>query len=331
MTLGEWLLIETLSSPETWSVLTVGTVPRQWKSLARTVPARLLPVVTAAYDGREPVDRELPRSRHPWSQQRARALPLIGPGGAVHGVLFRVGDAPAAPPPVAPFLMDARTRRTEVLWTGLGPAFDRGRSVWVGAESFEHIERFDGALDLVATVSRAEPGARWLGTCTARTPDGLRTLLVATRNTADPQCWRGLLADVTESVPAQGKSFEAATVDTLVNTNPGLYLAVVDTARIRVIRWISAPLPGLRWTGETDERTLPHPADRPRILAARTDILSGTRFHTIPALRLAATTGDWLTIDVEISPLPYGPSDNTPPQFALVRITLPPAPDTPAQ
>ncbi|WP_280271059.1 GAF domain-containing protein [Nocardia wallacei] len=331
MTLGEWLLIETLSSPETWSVLTVGTVPRQWKSLARTVPARLLPVVTAAYDGREPVDRELPRSRHPWSQQRARALPLIGPGGAVHGVLFRVGDTPAAPPPVAPFLMDARTRRTEVLWTGLGPAFDRGRSVWVGAESFEHIERFDGALDLVATVSRAEPGARWLGTCTARTPDGLRTLLVATRNTTDPQCWRGLLADVTESVPAQGKSFEAATVDTLVNTNPGLYLAVVDTARIRVIRWISAPLPGLRWTGETDERTLPHPADRPRILAARTDILSGTRFHTIPALRLAATTGDWLTIDVEISPLPYGPSDNTPPQFALVRITLPPSPDTPAQ
>ncbi|WP_280316451.1 GAF domain-containing protein [Nocardia wallacei] len=328
MTVGEWLLIETLGRPDTWSVLTVGTAPRQWKSLARTVPARLQSVVTAAVEGRAPVDRELPRSRHTWSQQRARALPLLGPGGTVHGVLFRVGDTRAAPPPVAPFLMDARTRRTEVLWQGLGPAFDRGRSVWVGAESFEHMERFDGALDLVATVSRAEPGARWLGTCTVRTPAGLRTLLIATRNGDDPQCWRGLLADVTDSVPAQGKSFEAATVDTLVSTNPGLYLAVVDTARIRVIRWISAPLPGLRWTGATDERTLPHPADRPRILAARTAILAGTQFHTIPALRLASTTGDWLTIDVEISPLPYGPPDNTPPQFALVRITLP-APLTP--
>ncbi|GAB2689174.1 DUF5593 domain-containing protein [Nocardia thraciensis] len=322
MIVGEWLLIETLAGPETWSVLAVGTAPRQWKSLARTVPARLLPLVAAARATGRTVERELPKSRHSWSRQPARAVPVAGPDGCVHGVQFRAGGA-APRPPVAPFLLDARTRRTEVLSAGLGPAFDRGRSVWTGAESFEHIERFDGGLDLVATVSKAEPGSRWSGTCTVRTPVGLRTLLIAARNAADdPQCWRGLLADVTESVPPQGKSFEAATVDTLVNTNPGLYLAVVDTARVRVIRWISDPIPGLRWTGDTDERTLPHPDDRARILAARDDLRSGVPVCTIAGLRLAATDSDWLTVDVEVSPLPSGPPDTGPPQFALIRIDL---------
>ncbi|MBF6171367.1 GAF domain-containing protein [Nocardia blacklockiae] len=323
MILDEWLLIETLGGPETWSVLAVGSAPRQWKSLARTVPSRLLPVLAAAVETREPVELELPRSRHAWSRQRARAVPVLGPDGEVYAVRFRVGDVTVAPvPPVAPFRMDARTRRTEVVSAGLGPDFTRGRSVWVGAESFEYMERFDGALDLVATVSRAEPGTRWSGTCTVRTPGGLRTLLIATRNTDDPWCWHGLLADVTESVPAQGKSFEAATVDTLMSSDPGLYLAVVDTARVRLIRWISAPVPGLRWTGETDERTLPHPDDRARILAARNDILNGAPFHALSGLRLAATDDTWLTVDVETSPLPYGPAHGGPPQFALVRITL---------
>ncbi|WP_280261818.1 GAF domain-containing protein [Nocardia wallacei] len=321
MSVGDWLLIETLAGPESWSVLTVGTAPRRWKSLARSVPARLLPIVAAARATGRTVERELPPSRQWWSRQAARAIPLAGPDGCVYGVQFGVGVATRRPS-VAPFLMDARTRRTEVLSAGLGPAFDRGRSVWVGAESFEHIERFDGALDFVATVSRAEPGSRWMGTCTVRTPTGLRTLLIAARNGDDPHSWRGLLADVTESVPPQGKSFEAATVDTLVSTNPGLYLAVVDTARVRVIRWISEPLPGLRWTGETDERTLPHPDDRDRILAARNDILAGAPVSTIAGLRLAAHDGDWLTVDAEASPLPFGPPDAGPPQFALIRIEL---------
>nr|WP_276514792.1 GAF domain-containing protein [Nocardia transvalensis] len=320
-------MIETLDEPETWSVLARGTTPREWKSLARTVPARLLPIVAAAHTTREPVERELPRSRHSWSGQRARAVPLLGPGDAVYAVLFRVGETNRAPLPVAPFVMDARTRRTEIWPEGLGPLFDRGRTVWTGAESFQYVERFDGALDLVAIVSRAEPNSRWLGTCTMRTPAGLRTLLIATRNGTDPRSWRGLLADVTDSVPPQGKSFEAATVDSLVSTNPGLFLAVVDTAHVRVIRWISGPVPGLRWTGETDERTLPHPDDRSRIIDARNDILAGAPFSTISGLRLAAAAGGWLIADVEASPLPYGPPDAAPPQFALVRIDLRSAPE----
>lgn len=324
MIIEQWLLIETLDGPGTWSVLAVGTVPRRWKSLARTVSARLRPIVAAAHDCREPVARDLPRSRHPWSSRHARAIPVLGADGRVYGVRFWVGTGePPEPPRVASFRLDSRTRRIEVDATALDPTFDPGRTVWIGAETFEHVERFDQALDLVAILLRAEPGSRWLGEITVRTPAGLRTLLLAVRNGIEsPHEWRGLLADVTDSVPPLGKSFEATTVDALVNTNPGLYLAVVDTARVRLIRWIGGPIPGLRWSGDTDERTMPHPDDRARILAARTALLKGSPLHTLPALRLATTDGNWLTVDCEASPLPYSPPDAGPPQFALVRCQL---------
>ncbi|WP_227984273.1 GAF domain-containing protein [Nocardia spumae] len=324
MILGHWLLIETLDVPATWSVIAVDTVPRRWKSLARTVPARLMPILTAAAAGGETVERQLPKSRYAWSGHHACAIAVTGPDDRVHAVQMWVGPGRApAPPPVAAHLLDARTRRTEVRPAGLGPAFDRQRTVWVGAESFEHVERFDDSLDLTATVARAEPGSRWSGELCVRTPDGLRTLLMATRNsTADPHLWRGVLADITDSVAPRPKSFEAVTVDTLVSRNPGMYLAVLDTQRVRVIRWISAPVPGLDWTGGTDERELPHPAERTRIIEARNAIRAGRTSVSLPGLRLAATDGSWLTADVEVSPLPYGPDGSGVPHFALARIDL---------
>ncbi|NKY89176.1 GAF domain-containing protein [Nocardia veterana] len=324
MILGHWLLIETLDVPATWSVLAVDTSPRRWKSLARTVPARLMPILTAAAAGGETVERQLPKSRHAWSGHHACAIPRRGPDERVHAVQMWVGPGePPPPPPVGTHLFDARTRRTEVRSAGLGRAFDRRRSVWTGAESFEHVERFDDALDLVAVVTRAAPGSRWCGEICVRTPEGLRTLMMATRNSADdPQLWRGVLADITDSVPPQPKSFEAATVDTLVNRNPGMYLAVLDTERVRVIRWISPPVPGLDWTGDTDERTLPHPGDRERIIEARRAIRAGAASWSLPGLRLADIAGGWLTVDVEVSPLPYGADGAGPPHFALARIDL---------
>lgn len=327
MDLGDWLLIETLGVPQSWSVLAVGTSPRQWKSLVRMVPGRVLPIIAAACAAKEPIERELPKSRYAWSQQRARAIPIVGPGDCVHGVHFRVSsgadDDDTAPTPAAPCLFTNDNRRVEVLTEGLGPNFDHARSVFTRAETFEYVERFDGALDWALTVAQAVPDSRWLGELTVRTHSGLRTLLGAARNSHDePLRWRGLLADVTDSVPPQAKSFEAATVDTLCSANPDLYLAVVDTERIRVLRWISSPIPGLRWSGSTEEGALPHPEDVERILAARNDILAGKPGYTLHRLRLATTDGGWLLADAEITPLPDGPAGDEPPRFALVRLEL---------
>ena len=323
MIVGHWLLIETLDVPTTWSVLGVDTAPRHWKSLARTVPPRLMPILTAAAAHGKTVERRLPKSRHPWSECFARAVALPGPDERVHAVQMWVGhDDPPAPPPVATHLLDARTRRNEIRPAGLGAAFDRNRTVWVGAESFEHVERFDEALDLAVVVSRAVPGSRWSGELCVRTPAGLRTLMMSTRNSvAAPYLWRSVFADVTESVAPQEKSFEAATVDTLVSRNPRMYLAVLETDRGRLIRWVSRPVPGLNWTGDTDERTLPHPDDLPRIMEARRAIREGAPSWSLPEVRLAAVDGGWITVDAEISPLPYGPGSVTP-HVALARLDL---------
>ncbi|MCM6776123.1 DUF5593 domain-containing protein [Nocardia sp. CDC159] len=326
MIVGDWLLIETLNGLESASVLAVGTTPRRWKSLTRTVPTQLLVLVAEAFQRREPIVRELPRSRRAWSRQRARAIPVVGHDGWVHGLHFWVGGGdPPSRPAVAPFTFDGRTRRFEIRIDGREPTFESERTQWAGAEIFTDIERFDGALDLAAAIGRAQPGTRWLGDLCVRTQLGLRTGLLATRNLrTDPRRWRGLVLDITDSVPPQGKSFEATTVETLVSANPDLFLAVVDTAQVRLIRWISAPVPGLRWSGDTDERTMPHPEDRPRILAARSAILAGTPKYAIAGLRLAAADGGWLTVDAEASPLPYGQAETGRPQFALVRIELRP-------
>ncbi len=325
MDLGDWLLIETLGRPECWSVLAVGAAPRHWKSPARMVPGQVMPLVAAARASGKPIERILPKSRHAWSRQPVRAIPVVGPGDYVHAVHLRVGAGSAAPPSVAPYRFTNENRRVEVVPDGLGPDFDRDRSTWMGAEAFEYVERFDGALDWVATIAQGEPGSRWLGEMTVRSNGGLRTLMTAARNAEDdPQLWRGLLIDITDSVPPQGKSFEAATVDTLVEANPGLYLAVFDTEKLRVLRWISGPIPGLRWSGDTEERTLPHPDDLDRIRAARNDILAGKPLHTLPGLRLASAGGGWLVADAEVTPLPYGPPDGNPPRFALVRFQLGP-------
>ncbi|MGF6887300.1 hypothetical protein ABIA39_004435 [Nocardia sp. GAS34] len=323
MDLGDWLLIETLGPPECWSVLAVGTSPRRWKSLARTVPGQVMPLVAAARAAGEPIERILPKSRHTWSQQPACAIPVVGPDDYVHAVHLRVGEGSSTPAPVGPYRFTNDDRRLEVVSTGLGPDFDRDRSTWMGAESFEYVERFDGALDWVTTIAKNEPGSRWMGELTVRSNGGLRTLLTAARNAHDDlQLWRGLLIDITESVPPQGKSFEAATVDTLVEANPGLYLAVADIEQVRVLRWISGPIPGLRWSGDTPERSMPHPDDLDRIRTAHNDILAGKPVQALPAVRLAADDGGWLVVDVEVTPLPHGPQDGEPPRFALVRFQL---------
>ncbi|MEU4342677.1 GAF domain-containing protein [Nocardia sp. NPDC023852] len=324
MIIGRWLVIETLGQADTWSVLVAGSAPREWKSYHRAVPARLQPIVTAAYSCGTAVDYELPPSRHVWSGRQVQAAPLLGPGDRVHAVRLWVGSGdPPVPVGITPFTVDGRTRRVEAVQDESGSHFDRTRTVWIGAEAFEMIERFDSALELVTTMARSEPGGRWLDTATVRSTIGPRTLLLAARNPdPDRHHWVGVAVDVTDSVAPQPKSFEAATLELLRGRQSNLYLLVVDLAQVRLVRWVTEPVPGLRWGGVTDERTMPHPHDRPRILTARADVRAGSRRVRLDGVRLAATTGDWIVADVEASPLPCGTPDFPPAAFALVQLAV---------
>ncbi|WP_227998574.1 GAF domain-containing protein [Nocardia australiensis] len=326
MIIGRWLLIETLGRADTWSVLAVGTQPRAWKSFPRAVPGRLQPLVAEVHASKAALDQTLPLSRLGWSGRRLHAVPVVGPGENVHAVKLWVGDGD--PPPevgVAPFVSDAKTRRIESNTDGLGPDFETPRTHWAGAESFEMVERFDGALDLMALIAHSQPGTRWLGTATVRSTRGPRSLLMGTRNgdhVPDRQRWLGVAVDVTESVPPQRKSFEATTLDLLHGTQPNLYLAIVDTTQVRLIRWVTEPLPEVRWGCGTDERTVPHPADRTRIMAARKAILAGAPHESLTGVRLATEHGGWIISDLEISPLPGGTLGSTAPEFALVQLNV---------
>ncbi|WP_280428152.1 hypothetical protein [Nocardia brasiliensis] len=157
-----------------------------------------------------------------------------------------------------------------------------------------------------------------------RARPGPRTLLLAAHNPDENRYhWLGLAVDVTESVAPQRKSFEAATLDLLRGAQPNLYLAIVDLAQVRLIRWVTEPVPALRWGRGIDERTVPHPADRARIVAARDDIRSGVERVTLTGVRLATDSGDWLVADLEASPLPGGTAGAAVPEFALVQLDLP--------
>ncbi|WP_225729854.1 MULTISPECIES: GAF domain-containing protein [unclassified Nocardia] len=324
MLTGSWLLIETLGRADTWSMIAAGTAPRAWKSIQRAVPSRLQPVIGAVYGSGAPIDQQLPQSRHAWSGRRLLAVPVLGRDTRVHAVKLWLGDGePPAQVGAAPFTIDARTRRVDTL-PGLGPHFATEPISWLGAQSYETIERFDGALEFTATLARSSPDSRWLGVATVRSQAGPRSILLAARNggtDATRTQWLGVAADVTESVAPQSKSFEAGTLDMLRERQPNLYLAIVDTAQVRLIRWVSEPVPGLRWSG-ADERTIPHPADRARILAARDEIRSGAQLVTLADIRLAAENGSWITADLEITPLPGGTPDAEIPEFALVQMEI---------
>ena len=111
MIIGQWQLVETLGRPETWSMLTTGTAPREWASYQRAVPARLRTLIAAAHETGEPVEKVLPKSRNPWSELRFRAVPVRWPDADTHAVKVWVGrDLPEDELHVSPFLIDARTR-----------------------------------------------------------------------------------------------------------------------------------------------------------------------------------------------------------------------------
>lgn len=328
MIIGRWQLVETLGAPDTWSMLTAGTTPREWASYQRAIPPALQPLIAAAHDTGVPVDRVLPKSRKPWSELRLRAEPVVWPGAGTHGVKVWVGEqTPAEELGVAPFQIDATARVIRTRPAGLGPHFGAAPVEYTGAEPFQRIERFDRALEFVTTLSRSDPGSRWSGIATVHSAAGPRSLLIAARNGlgTDRCSWRGVSVDVTDSVVPQLKSFEAATLELLRGSRPGLYLCILDTAQVRQVRWVTEPVPGLRWRG-VDERLIPHPEDRHRIAAARAQILAGAAHVGMPGLRLAAESGGWLLADVEVSPLPAG-GGTAGPAFVLaqLQVTAPPA------
>lgn len=325
MVAGHWILVETLGRVETWSVLSVGGAPKQWTSLRRALPPGALAAIATAHESRTTVDRVLPTSRSRWSGAFISAVPLAGPDGVPHAVQVWISTAPDPPRQATTVgTMMFRSDRRHVLLgddgsdvLGLGKG---GQRTWTVPETFRGIERFDDSMNLIAKTIRSEPDDRWDGSLTAHTGHGLRTLQLAVRNGGergnDRHVWRGLFTDVTETVPPEPKSFEAIALAAL-RRDTVTHVVLVDLPSKRPIRWITDPLPGIKWQGVQNDRPALHPDDLRRIDAAAEPLLSGqAQRTTLTGVRLRRRAGGWTVVDIDAQRLPMGED----PVFALIQL-----------
>jgi hypothetical protein len=147
----------------------------------------------------------------------------------------------------------------------------------------------------------------------------VRNLQMALRNgvDGDPLAWAGLVHDITDIAPPEPAPLDTATLAALRDHDVRTHLALVDLEQIRLIRWITDPVPGIAWRGLVDERPAPHPDDAARIRAAVAELgrtgLAGTR---VPDIRLRRLGGGWTVVDGVGTVVP------TPGQPALMLIEL---------
>ncbi|KAA0021499.1 GAF domain-containing protein [Antrihabitans cavernicola] len=310
---GRWTVVETLGAQNTWSVLAIDGRPTEWKSIARSLPTSALPLVAVVHERGETVERRLPPSRQLKDGNCVRAIPIPGPDGVVHAVLIWVGDdfPTAAPPAVAGFSYSSTSRTLELsddLYAQLDLPKVANRSRWTGPEAFRRVERFDSALELISMTIDPTPNDRWLGQLSLRAETGTRRLTLAFRNGDTPNdvAWRCLAIDVSETTPPDSVTVETAALAALSARNPSTYIALVDIAHTRLIRWVTDPVPGILWKGIADERESAHPDDVARVRATTRDALaSGNTTARVTGLRLRRKGGGWTVVDATGSLLPH--------------------------
>ncbi len=267
---GASLLIETLLPGAEPTVLTDHGVPRAWAPLpriggTRATTGRVRAIVTAVYHSARPVNVVLgPRNTHRF---RVAATPVIGPSGAVHAVQLWTGPPDTDPPRpanVAAIEWSATSRLIELAAEIRDPAEDypfTGRASLTAPEAFRHVARFDAAMSLIAKVLEPAPEDRWEGTATVNGPRTLRTVHLAMRSMPAPhqQAWRGLIHDVTDTVPPAQPTLDSVALAAMSAGRSPTAVALMDVSQARLISWFTDPVPGIQWKGTQDDRDTPTP------------------------------------------------------------------------
>ncbi|MCM6773527.1 DUF5593 domain-containing protein [Nocardia sp. CDC159] len=299
---GARVLIETLGESEDWSVLAVDDRLTEWRSPTRLLPPGGLRLVAQAHERRERVQMRL--AGHGLGEHTVSAGPVFGPDGRVHAVQVRIA-ADGEPLP-EPYAVAAFGYSSQACSIRLGrPAFDwplpRDRSSWTVPEAFRYVERFDGSMELILRTVEPVAGSRWSGDVTARLGHRLRRYRLAVRNGvgAAAYCWRGLIQDITQYRAPEEISLDGAALSVLGQQAAGNgHLVLADARQVRLIRWITDPVPGIQWKGMVDDRDTPHPDDVARILAEVDRVTRDGRTHgRVDGVRLRRMGGGWTVVD----------------------------------
>lgn len=329
-----WITVDVLGGEP--AVVGVGGRPRSRVSLERVLrerlPHRVVGIVrTAIADalaGEVAADGvvDLPVSE----RTRLLVAPIFGPDGAVHGGSVWLGTSdseghPGAPPAGSGFVWDTSARLI-YLPEQLPPLFAplvAGRVSITSPEFFRLFDADDSIGLIRELLSKHRSGddfdcvARFLSP--AETISAIHIVMVASD---DSGRWRGIVHDV---LPPAGMwpTLEAATLATLPTLSPAdTHIALVDVAKMRLIRWVTDPIPDIQWKGLVDQRDTPHPDDVERIFAAAAPVLTGeTRTGTVESVRLRHVGEGWTVVDGD-GTLLFANAEGGGPQLGLIRLRV---------
>lgn len=305
-----WILVETLE-PDRVTVLARDEQARSRTSFERAVQDRVggkAPAGEAAKWLSELIDQMRPApipaeesyTLRNGQELDARLLPVVGPDKALHGVQIWVGprgEAPAGPPqPTFGFTWDSARRLAE-----LPPALVAGlpRSHLTAPEVFRVVETVD-AFSMIRALLVAVPRSFCESAVTIRMGDEPmpgHLVMVSGPTDEEAALWRGLLFE-TAANQAPPASLEAAALAAIPLMETTVHMALVDLAKMRLIRWITDPPASVQWKGMVDQRDTPHPDDVKKIFEAAATAFSGqAESASVAGIRLRRRGGGWVVAD----------------------------------
>lgn len=306
-----WMLLETLE-PSRFSVVAIDHKPRSRSKFDRALIDRLgggkAPAAEAAAwletlivtVRADPKPLAVAYTLRNGMSLRARLIPALGPDGSLHGVHLWLGPPNTLPdrPPLSAFglVWDSRLRIAEIpalLAAGLP------QSTLTAPELFRFLELPD-AMSLIKTVLMPAPSAAWDGALSmniAQRKVPAHAVLVAADSQQQAHRWRGLLFETVPPETAPTPSLEAAALAAIPRMSH-MHMALVDIAKMRLIRWITDPMTDVQWKGQVDQRDTPHPDDVKRIFDAAGEIFGGKAdYASVEGIRLRRRGGGWVVVD----------------------------------
>ncbi|WP_067891524.1 GAF domain-containing protein [Nocardia vaccinii] len=320
------VLIETLGDAEDWTVLAVDERLTRWRSAARVLRPAAQRMIEPVWRRGETVEVWTPR--RPGGAREGEtvcASPVFGPDGRVYAVQVRcaaAGSKLPAPYSVVAFDYSSQHRSIHLVHNPFGWDLPESRSHWTVPEAFRHVRRCDGSMELILQTLGPRERMRWAGDVSACVGGTPRRYHMALRNGSGTGLarWRGLLHDVTEFLAPEPASVDTAALAALGRQRPGRsHLVLADVEKVRLIRWVTDPVPDIQWKGVVDDRDTPHPDDVTRILA---EVGRAVRAHEtggrLSGIRLRRTGGGWTVVDAVGTLVPTSDS----PMLLLIELTV---------